>query len=109
MLLRHEHEQAFLLAKGDAGVRQLPPPTAICWTGSIPATAITPPRAGRGAAAAHRGVLSGGRAVLDPFCESGSTLMAARACDRAGLDLELDHDHWRTAEGRLRQSYPGSV
>jgi adenine-specific DNA-methyltransferase len=42
-----------------------------------------------------------GQLVLDPFAGSGSTLMAAQACDRNWLGIELDAQHMATARGRL--------
>jgi DNA modification methylase len=39
--------------------------------------------------------------VLDPFCGSGSSLVAARDAGCAYLGIELDADHHRTACKRL--------
>ncbi len=44
--------------------------------------------------------------VLDPFCGSGSTLVAARECGRDWLGIELDAAHHRTATARLRTTVP---
>jgi len=41
--------------------------------------------------------------VLDPFCGSGSTLVAARACGRHYLGIELDAGHVTTARRRLSE------
>ncbi|MEQ1953647.1 DNA methyltransferase [Mesorhizobium yinganensis] len=45
---------------------------------------------------------SGGLA-LDPFCGSGSTLVAARDCGRDWLGIEFDGRPHATATERLRQ------
>jgi DNA modification methylase len=42
-----------------------------------------------------------GGVVLDPFCGSGSTLVAARDVGCAYLGIELDATHHRTAVERL--------
>jgi hypothetical protein len=39
--------------------------------------------------------------VLDPFCGSGSTLVAARDAGCAYLGIELDAGHHRTASKRM--------
>lgn len=43
-----------------------------------------------------------GGLVLDPFCGSGSTLVAARDCGRDWFGIELDAGHHATAAQRLR-------
>jgi len=45
-----------------------------------------------------------GALVLDPFCGSGSTLVAARAAGCSYLGIELDAGHHRTAVERLAGS-----
>lgn len=42
-----------------------------------------------------------GGSVLDPFCGSGSTLIAAEQLGRDALGIELDADHAETASLRL--------
>jgi len=42
-----------------------------------------------------------GQCVLDPFCGSGSTLIAARETGRRSIGIELDERHARTAGQRL--------
>ena len=43
-----------------------------------------------------------GGMVLDPFCGSGSTLVAARETGRFFTGIELDRRHWGTAVRRLK-------
>jgi site-specific DNA-methyltransferase (adenine-specific) len=43
-----------------------------------------------------------GDLVLDPFCGSGSTLVAAARLGRSYLGIELDAAHHRTACDRMR-------
>jgi len=38
-----------------------------------------------------------GDSVLDPCCGSGSTLIAARLCNRTALGIEKDHEYFNTA------------
>ncbi len=45
-----------------------------------------------------------GGVVLDPFCGSGSTLVAARDLDRNYIGIELDPEHHGTASRRLAGS-----
>lgn len=98
--LEYRHEQAYLLAKGLPSLPAAPPPDVLDWryTGNRlhptqkPAESLTPlvqafcPPAGL---------------VLDPFCGSGSSLVAARDAGRAFLGIELDAAHHRTACARL--------
>ncbi|NTC86294.1 DNA methyltransferase, partial [Agrobacterium tumefaciens] len=42
-----------------------------------------------------------GGLVLDPFCGSGSSLVAAEACRRRYVGIELDGNHVEAARKRL--------
>lgn len=96
----HCHEQAYLLAKGDAVLPDAPLSDVRDWeyTGnrlhptqksiklSEPLIEAFCPRGGL---------------VLDPLCGSGSTLVAAQSLGRDFLGIELDSRHHHTAGLRL--------
>jgi site-specific DNA-methyltransferase (adenine-specific) len=98
--LAYHHEQAFLLAKGDAALPASPLPDVLDWqyTGNKlhptqkPADSLTP---------LVRSLCRPGGVVLDPFCGSGSSLVAARDAGCAWLGIELEANHHRTAAKRL--------
>ena len=101
--LRYQHEQAYLLVKGEPAAPAQPIPDVIefPYTGNklhptqkpIPALkplieAFCPPR----------GI------VLDPFAGSGSALVAARQLGRQFIGIELDQQHHATATARLQEA-----
>jgi site-specific DNA-methyltransferase (adenine-specific) len=98
--LRYEHEQAYLLAKGDVTPPAQPIPDVIefDYTGNRlhptqkPTSALAP---------LIECFSQPGELVLDPFCGSGSTLEAARDLGRDWLGIELDTTHRATAAARL--------
>ena len=98
--LAYQHESAFLLAKGDAPLPASPLPDVLDWhyTGNRlhptqkPAESLTP---------IVRTFCRPGSLVLDPFCGSGSSLVAARDAGCSWLGIELDERHHRTATTRL--------
>lgn len=47
-----------------------------------------------------------GDTVFDPFCSSGTTLLAAARCGRSGMGVELDPQYARMASNRLRRELP---
>jgi site-specific DNA-methyltransferase (adenine-specific) len=98
--VRYQHEQAYLLAKGRPALPEHPIPDVVEWvyTGNRlhptekPVQALTP---------LIRAFTQPGDLVLDPFCGSGSTLVAANALGRRGLGIEIDPKHYGVASHRL--------
>jgi site-specific DNA-methyltransferase (adenine-specific) len=96
----YRHESAYLLAKGDARFPAVPLPDVMDWqyTGNRlhptqkPVSCLTP---------IVRSFCKPGSLVLDPFCGSGSSLVAAQDAGCAYLGIELDQGHHRTAAKRL--------
>lgn len=103
--LRYEHEQAYLLAKGNPALPDHPIPDVLDfpYTGNKLHPTQKPVEALRPLIEAFT---RPGELVLDPFCGSGSTLAAAQKLGRDWTGIELDGDHSRTASKRLafRQS-----
>lgn len=99
-LLRHQHEQAYLLAKGEPRRPAAPVPDVLPWayTGNRLHPTQKPLRALCPLIAAFT---EPGETVLDPFCGSGSTLAAAARLGRRFVGMELDAHHYRTAHERL--------
>jgi len=97
---RYQHEQAYLLAKGDPGRPSVPISDVIAFPYSgnrlhptqKPVEALEPII---GAFCPPGGV------VLDPFAGSGSTLIAARDTARRFIGIELEPGHYVTASERL--------
>jgi DNA modification methylase len=101
-LLRYQHELAYLLAKGSPKQPACPIPDVIDfrYTGNRlhptekPVSALLP----------LIGAFSQeGSLVLDPFCGSGSTLVAARQLRRHFLGIELDSQYHAIASQRLQR------
>jgi adenine-specific DNA-methyltransferase len=94
------HEQAYVLAKGRKRQVARPIPDVLPWayTGNRlhptqkPIEALSP---------IIEALTMPGQLVLDPFCGSGSTLVAAQALGRDCLGIELDPGHARTAQRRI--------
>jgi site-specific DNA-methyltransferase (adenine-specific) len=103
--LRYEHEQAYLLAKGEPARPAKPIPDVLDfpYTGNRlhptqkPIEALTP---------LIEAFTAPGALVLDPFCGSGSTLVAARKLGRDWIGVELDTGHYQTAGNRMNSVYP---
>lgn len=98
--LRYEHEQAYLLAKGNVSLPERPIPDVIDfpYTGNKLHPTQKPVEALRPLIEAFT---KPGDLVLDPFCGSGSTLAAAQQLRRDWTGIELNSDHYRTASKRL--------
>ncbi len=98
--LSYRHESAYLLAKGRPSLPASPVPDVLDFPYSgnklhPTQKPVQPLKTLIGAFTKPGGV------VLDPFCGSGSTLVAARELDRRFIGIELDPDHHRTASSRL--------
>jgi site-specific DNA-methyltransferase (adenine-specific) len=98
--LRYEHEQAYLLAKGNPirPARPIPDVLDFPYTGNRlhptqkPIEALAP---------LIEAFTKPGDLVLDPFSGSGSTLVAAQQLGRDWTGIELDNGHYHTASKRL--------
>ena len=101
--LRYEHEQAYLLAKGEPRRPSRPIPDVVDFPYSgnrlhptqKPIEALAP---------LIEAFTKPGDLVLDPFCGSGSTLDAAQQLGRDWIGIELDNRHYHTASRRLAQA-----
>jgi site-specific DNA-methyltransferase (adenine-specific) len=105
-LMRYQHEQAYLLAKGD------PPRPAAPIADVIPfpysGNRLHPTQKPVEALEPLIGAFCPpGGTVLDPFSGSGSTLIAARNTGRRFIGIELDPEHYLTASGRLHRLSSG--
>ncbi|WFU07536.1 DNA methyltransferase (plasmid) [Rhizobium sp. CB3171] len=98
--LHHTHEQAYLLAKGQAPspARHLDDVLPWDYTGNRLHPTQKPLRP---LSALIRTFTRPGELVLDPFCGSGSSLVAAKATGRDFLGIELDRRHHMTASLRI--------
>lgn len=100
-MLRYQHEGAYLLAKGRPARPAAPIADVIPWayTGNRlhptqkPVSILSP---------LVEAFCASGGLVLDPFAGSGSSLVAAHACGRAFLGIELDEAMHATAKARLK-------
>lgn len=105
---RYQHEQAYLLTKGRAVPPRAPPPDVIPW--SYTGNRLHPTQ--KPVAIFHpfiEAFTQPGDTVLDPFCGSGSTLVAARDLGRHYVGIELDPDHHTTASARLSADHEDLV
>jgi site-specific DNA-methyltransferase (adenine-specific) len=98
--LRYEHEQAYLLAKGNPlrPAHPIPDVLDFPYTGNKLHPTQKPVEALRPLIEAFT---RPGELVLDPFCGSGSTLAAAQKLGRDWIGIELASDHHSTASKRL--------
>ncbi|CAM3702947.1 DNA methyltransferase [Agrobacterium radiobacter] len=103
--LQHTHEQAYVLAKGDAARPAHPMTDTLPWdyTGNRMHPTQKPLRP---LEQIIRSLTRPGDLVLDPFCGSGSTLVAARRCGRDFLGVELEKHHHMTASLRVHAALP---
>lgn len=95
-LLNYRHEQAYLLAKGNPALPSSPPSDVqrFEYTGNVLHPTQKSPNSLKPliTAFSRRGDL-----VLDPFCGSGSTLLAAQSLERHWLGIELDETYHQLA------------
>jgi DNA modification methylase len=99
--LRYHHEQAYLLAKGAPACppRPIPDVLEMRYSGNRihptqkPVSALVP---------LIESFSAPGDLVLDPFCGSGSTLVAARRLGRRFIGVELDPTYHALAARRLQ-------
>ena len=98
--LQCQHEQAYLLAKGYVPPFDHAAPDVIDWryTGNRlhptqkPLAVLKP---------LVEAFTEPGQVVLDPFCGSGSTLLAARELGRGYVGIDIDRGHYMTAWRRV--------
>jgi len=101
--LRYQHENAYVLAKGEVQPPAQPIPDVIefPYTGNKlhptqkPLAALKP---------LIEAFCPTGGIVLDPFAGSGSSLVAARQLGRRFIGIELDAQHHATATARLQEA-----
>ena len=98
-MLAYQHEQAYLLVKGKAARPRFPLPDVLDWqyTGNPYHPTQKPVRSLKPVIEAFT---NRGEVVLDPFCGSGSTLLAAKILGRRFIGIELDAEHCKTARQR---------
>ena len=106
--MRYQHEQAYLLAKGDPSPPMRPIADVIDWTytGNRLHPTQKPVEALEPLIAAF---CEPSDLVLDPFCGSGSTLVAARSIGRRFIGIELAGEHFLTASRRLETARNGGL
>jgi DNA modification methylase len=99
--LRYHHENAYLLAKGNPSQPTQRIPDVLEWKYSgnklhptqKPLCVLSP---------LIQCFSRPGETVLDPFCGSGSTLLAAKVQNRRFMGIELDERYCDAARDRLR-------
>lgn len=99
-IMAHHHESAYILAKGRVENPDKPIPDVLDWT--YTGNRLHPTQKPVGILKPLIETFTcPGDTVLDPFCGSGSTLVAARETGRDFIGIELDARHHRTACQRL--------
>jgi adenine-specific DNA-methyltransferase len=99
-VLAYQHEQAYLLAKGRGQRPKFPLPDVLRWqyTGNTLHPTQKPVRSLKPLIEAFT---EHGDLVLDPFCGSGSTLLAAKILGRRYIGVEVDKEYASAAQARL--------
>ena len=98
--LQSQHEQAYLLAKGEPARPPRPISDVIRWTYTgnklhptqKPLSALLP---------LVEAFSRPGHVILDPFCGSGSSLLAAKLLGRRYIGFDIDPVYAATAQNRL--------
>jgi len=101
--LQYPHEQAYLLAKGRVDCPLSPISDVLYWkyTGNRLHPTQKPIRA---LTRLIRAFSQPGDIVLDPFCGSGSVLLAAKLSGRRYIGIEVRQDYCEVAQQRLTRS-----
>jgi site-specific DNA-methyltransferase (adenine-specific) len=98
--LRYQHEQAYLLAKGQPVPRWFPLKDVLQW--EYTGNRLHPTQKPVSALRPLIGAFSRrGDVVLDPFAGSGSTLVTAADMQRRYIGVEIDRGYWQNARQRL--------
>jgi adenine-specific DNA-methyltransferase len=99
---RSQHEQAFLLAKGHPAKPAKALSNVLSWECSD--TSFHPNQKPEGALSKLLACFSNDNSVvLDPFCGSGTTLLAARNCGASAVGIEIEERFCEVAALRLSQ------
>ena len=99
--VRYQHEQAFVLAKGRPSRPAYPIGDVLPWRYSENRLHPTQ-KPVEGLRPVVRAFSRRGNVVLDPFCGSGSTLVAAQSLGRRYIGIELDAGYCAAARARLQ-------
>lgn len=100
---KRRHEQAMLLAKGWPDVRENDRLVDVLGWGRCTGTMLTPDQQPvEPLQRLIRSFTKTGQLVLDPFCGTGSTLIAAQLEGRRAIGVEKDLNVYRVARARLR-------
>jgi adenine-specific DNA-methyltransferase len=99
-LLAAQHEQAYLLAKPPTGEPPQVLPDVLAWeySGNVLHPTQKPVRSLK---PVIESFTRPGEVVLDPFCGSGSTLLAAKILGRRYVGIDLDAGYCQAARRRL--------
>jgi DNA modification methylase len=99
---RAQHEQAYLLAKGRPSKPDIAPSDVLDWTTS--GASLHPNQKPLGAVTQLLDAFSDDSSgILDPFAGSGTTLVAAKACGRHAMGIEIEERFCEIAAIRLSQ------
>jgi site-specific DNA-methyltransferase (adenine-specific) len=104
----HQHEQAYVLAKGRPEMPAEPISDVQGWTYSGNRNHPTE-KAVEVLTPLIAAFTKPGDVVLDPFCGSGSTLVAAKQAGHETVGIELDRSHHRIAQRRVEGAGRGEV